>query len=118
MSRILAPVTSCPIEFMTEQSEQSRPIILVGENDQSFYSEDTVAASWAKANHFTGKCGDILIVPDNDGMVSKVYLGFGDGNDVFAIGNLFKQLPEGDWHFEHLPGKCPQPLFGTCSGKL
>ena len=116
MSRILAPVTSCPIEFMTEQSEQSRPIILVGENDQSLFSEDTVAASWAKANHFTGKCGDILIVPDNNGMVSKVYFGIGDGNDVFAIGSLFKQLPEGDWHFEHLPENALNLFLGLALG--
>ena len=116
MSRILAPITPCPIEFMTERSGQSHPIILVGENDQSFFSEDTVAATWAKANHFTGKCGDILIVPDNDGTVSKVYLGFGDGNDVFAIGNLFKQLPEGDWHFEHLPENALNLFLGLALG--
>ena len=43
MSRILAPITSCPIEFTTEQSEHSHPIILVAENDESFASEDPVA---------------------------------------------------------------------------
>ena len=110
MSRILAPITSCPIEFTTEQSEHSHPIILVAENDESFASEDPVAGSWAKANHFIGKSGDILVVPDNDGTASRAYLGAGDGSDAFITGNLFKQLPEGEWHFANLPEN-PLNLF-------
>ena len=116
MSRILAPITSCPIEFTTEQSEHSHPIILVAENDESFASEDPVAGSWAKANHFTGKSGDILVVPDNDGTASRAYLGVGDGSDAFITGNLFKQLPEGEWYFANLPENPLNLLLGLGLG--
>lgn len=103
MSQLLCPTTLCPVEFTATRSTKSRAIILVKEGEKQYFADKPRVNSWVEANHFTGKNGQILLVPDDNGEPAKVFFGLGAGTDQFITGNLPGSLPEGEWHFENLP---------------
>lgn len=103
MSDFLSTVTACPIEFSTSPSTNSRPVVIVKENDEATFCQDPVISAWVKANNFSGKCGEALMIPDKNGDVEKILFGIGNGHEAFPTGKLTKFLPEGEWHFENLP---------------
>lgn len=99
----ISDFTSCPIEFTAKELSDSRAVLLVQERNVEVFSGDPFLAGWAQCNHFTGKNGEILMVPDKQGNIKRVLFGVGDGIDNFISGKLFKALPHGNWHFENLP---------------
>ena len=59
------------------------------------------AAVWAAAHDFTGKPGQLLIVPGPDGAPDHALLGVGDGAvDRMAGRALAARLPAGDWSLD------------------
>ncbi|HEV2081639.1 MAG TPA: leucyl aminopeptidase family protein [Brevundimonas sp.] len=59
------------------------------------------AAAWAAANDFTGKPGQVLIVPGSSGTPDHALLGVGEGDvDPMAGRPLTAKLPAGDWRLE------------------
>ncbi|WP_137389110.1 leucyl aminopeptidase family protein [Rhodoligotrophos defluvii] len=60
------------------------------------------ARSWAKAQDFGGKAGQLVLVPNRVGGMEAVLYGLGstaDGYDPFAPGKLASQLPPGVYRF-------------------
>lgn len=58
-------------------------------------------AAWANLNRFTGKAGDVLLMPDQAGEgMASVLLGTGDGSTPLCAGALAKQLPAGVYRLE------------------
>ena len=102
MSAKISPYTTCPIEFTTEQANDSRAIWLVAEGNTKLFANDPFLEQWSKINNFSGKAGEFVVVPNAHGQVDKILFGIGDGSDPFISGNLFKALPQGHWHFENL----------------
>lgn len=116
MSNLLSSITTCPVEFSTSRSAKSRSIVLVKQDDNVACYQDDVIREWARANHFTGQCGQTLVVPNQNGHIAKVLFGIGKGNDPFITGKLAKILPEGDWHFENLPDDAFNHFLGLGLG--
>lgn len=116
MSRLLFPTTLCPVEFTTGRSAKSRAIILVKEDETQYLAGNPQVSTWAKANQFTGKSGQILLVADKNGEPAKVFFGLGAGNDPFITGKLSGILPDGEWHFENLPEHSFNLFLGLALG--
>ncbi len=74
------------------------PVILVSPDEVETELEglDAKQAQWARANGFSGKQDQILLLPGEDGSLIKVLAGTGDKPiDPFIAGNLPKTLPDG-----------------------
>jgi leucyl aminopeptidase len=64
-------------------------------------ARDGAAAAWAAAHDFTGKPGQVLIVPGPDGAPDHVLLGVGDtAVDPMAGRALAAKLPAGVWRLD------------------
>ncbi|MGI9413864.1 MAG: leucyl aminopeptidase family protein [Hyphomicrobiales bacterium] len=62
-------------------------------------------AAWVKANGFTARSGETLLLPGDDGDLARVLFGLGgadgaDGLDGFLPGRLSGDLPDGIYAFE------------------
>ena len=85
--------------FSSEES--TIPIYLVDQlNWQDLLPEGQFAGRWARANGFAGKAGDVLIVPDNTGIIDQVVAGWEPDSDRFALARILHRLPPGDYHIE------------------
>ena len=51
--------------------------------------------AWLTATGFKPDLGAVALIPDEHNALSRVVLGLGQGNDVWATGNLAKSLPRG-----------------------
>ena len=63
---------------------------------------DGAEAAWARANDFTGKAGQVLMLPGADGGISGALFGAGDALDPMGVRALAAKLPEGLWRLEGL----------------
>jgi len=59
-------------------------------------------AAWAAANAFTGKAGQVLLVPDETGTLSEVLFGAGKIFDPGSVRALAAKLPAGIYRLEGL----------------
>ena len=62
-------------------------------------------AAWADANDFTGKAGQVLLLPGADGAVAAALLGVGEAFDPISARALPGRLPAGLWRLEGLEAK-------------
>ncbi|WP_455477144.1 leucyl aminopeptidase family protein [Bartonella sp. B41] len=88
------------INFTSTRINNSCPIFLVNPEILSDLSFNEATVTWMKVNDFSGKAGQMLFVPHQDGHLKKVLFGLGDSTDSFITGLLAKQLPTGNWHLE------------------
>jgi leucyl aminopeptidase len=65
-------------------------------------------AAWAKANGFSGKAGQLLLVPDESGTVTEALFGIGETFDPFSVRGLTPRLPHGDWRLEGVTGEAAE----------
>jgi len=65
-------------------------------------------AAWAEANGFTGKTGQLLIVPGDDGAAVEALFGAGETFDPMTARSLQTRLPAGDWRMEGVEGEAAQ----------
>ncbi|WP_447910881.1 leucyl aminopeptidase family protein [Brevundimonas bullata] len=65
-------------------------------------------AVWAEANGFTGKTGQLLIVPGDDGAAVEALFGAGETFDPMTARSLPTRLPAGDWRMEGVEGEAAQ----------
>ncbi len=63
------------------------------------------AAVWAEANSFTGKAGQLLIVPGDDGAASEALFGAGEVFEPMSARSLPTRLPAGDWRLDGVDGE-------------
>ncbi len=57
-------------------------------------------AAWARANDFTGKAGQMLLLPGSDGAATGALFGAGDAFDPMSARALPAKLPEGLWRLD------------------
>ena len=62
-------------------------------------------AAWAKAHEFTGKAGQLLILPGADGAPAGALFGAGEGFDPMSVRALAAKLPDGVWRLEGVDGE-------------
>jgi leucyl aminopeptidase len=76
-----------------------RPVHLVPADGLGAAPISNIHRKWAEANGFTGKAGQLLILPDTDGNAVGALLGQGDAieRSALAVGRLAKELPDGAW---------------------
>ncbi len=91
-------------------TDTATPIHVIGSDDldQSLSQLDQGTTQWAGANGFTGRLGQVLTVPGDNGELAAVLAGYGDEaarrRDRFQLGALAGTLPKGDYRFaEGLP---------------
>ena len=58
------------------------------------------AATWLGVTGYAAKTGEVALVPDPDGGIARVLVGFGSGRDVppLIVGKLPAALPPGAYH--------------------
>lgn len=64
------------------------------------------AAAWAKANGFTGKAGQVCILPGDDGSIAGALYGLGAegaGRERYPLARAADALPEGVWKIANAP---------------
>lgn len=61
-----------------------------------------VWGAWARANDFTGKAGQVLLLPGSDDGISGALFGAGEAFDPMTARALAAKLPEGLWRLEGL----------------
>ncbi len=58
------------------------------------------AAAWAGASDFSGKKGQLLLVPDEAGALAEILFGAGDAFDPMTVRGLPARLPTGTYRLE------------------
>ncbi|WBU56910.1 leucyl aminopeptidase family protein [Paracoccus sediminicola] len=92
-------------EFAAD-AHTARPIWLV--RDSLPEGLDADARSWASASGFSGKQGQICLLPDGAGGLGGALVGIGPNTarparQRFALAKAASALPEGDWRIESWP---------------
>jgi leucyl aminopeptidase len=85
-------------DLLTTEDEGARPVRTVPRDAPV----DGVWGAWARSNDFTGKAGQLLLLPCSDDGVSGALFGAGDAFDPMTARALAARLPEGLWRLEGL----------------
>jgi leucyl aminopeptidase len=64
---------------------------------------------WLKATGFTGREGDLVLVPGNGDTLSAAVLGLGPGRDPHALAQFSERLPPGFYSLGIMPEECSGP---------
>ncbi|MCV6546566.1 MAG: leucyl aminopeptidase family protein [Cohaesibacter sp.] len=87
-------MTSTPIHFVTGNQAQ-----------EALSQCGPMTKAWAKANDFTGKKGQLCLVPGQDGTIKQVLFGLGDDQKAkispLQAGSLPTKLPVGHYHYDN-----------------
>ncbi len=60
-------------------------------------------AAWLKSSGFTGKEGELRLVPDASGALACAVLGLGKATDALALAAFSESLPAGAYRFDDVP---------------
>lgn len=74
------------------------------------------AASWAKANGFVARKGQLCLVPGSKHNVEAVLYGLGNSPTVMDTARLARLLPQGDYRFQHGVQDLELATLGWCLG--
>ena len=85
-------------DLLTADGEGALPVRIVMRDAPL----DGAEAAWARAHDFTGKAGQVLLLPGADGAVAAALLGAGETFDPMSASALPVRLPEGLWRLEGL----------------
>ncbi|CAN7291216.1 leucyl aminopeptidase family protein [Brevundimonas sp. LjRoot202] len=85
-------------DLLTTDGEGALPVRIVMKDAPL----DGAEAAWARAHDFTGKAGQVLLLPGADGAIAAALLGAGDTFDPMSARALPVRLPEGLWRLEGL----------------
>ena len=88
-------------DVLTADATGALPVRVVG-RDAALQGAE---AAWAAANDFTGKAGQLLVLPGADGAVSGALFGAGDRFDPMAARALAARLPAGLWRLDGVDGE-------------
>ena len=91
-------------DLLIAASDSARPVRVVTQG-QALTGK---AAAWAEANGFTGKAGQLLIVPGDDGAAAEALFGAGETFDPMMARSLPTRLPAGDWRLEGVESDAAQ----------
>ncbi|WP_291834607.1 M17 family metallopeptidase [Brevundimonas sp.] len=88
-------------DVLTADATGALPVRVVGKDAVLGGAE----AAWAAANDFTGKAGQLLVLPGADGAVAGALFGAGDRFDPMAARGLAARLPAGLWRLDGVDGE-------------
>jgi len=88
-------------DLLIAASDSARPVRLVKAGQELTGK----SAAWAEANGFTGKAGQLLIVPGDDGAAAEVLFGAGEAFEPMTARSLPTRLPAGDWRLDGVEGE-------------
>jgi len=88
-------------DILTADVAGARPVQVVGRDG----ALKGVEAAWARANDFTGKAGQLLLLPGADGEVAGALFGAGEALDPMTARSLPARLPGGLWRLEGVDGE-------------
>ena len=85
-------------DLLTADAQGALPVRIVRKDEPV----EGVWGAWARANDFTGKAGQLLLLPCSDDGLSGALFGAGDAFDPMGVRALSAKLPEGLWRLEGL----------------
>ncbi|MBW8303692.1 MAG: leucyl aminopeptidase family protein [Brevundimonas sp.] len=85
-------------DLLTADAEGALPVRIVRKDEPV----EGVWGAWARANDFTGKSGQVLLLPCSDDGLSGALFGAGEAFDPQTVRALAGKLPEGLWRLEGL----------------
>lgn len=88
-------------DLLIAASDAARPVRVVAQG-QALSGRQ---AAWAEANGFTGKAGQLLIVPGDEGAAVEALFGAGEAFEPMSARSLPTRLPAGDWRLEGVEGE-------------
>ena len=88
-------------DLLTADATGALPVRVVGRD----VALDSAEAAWAKSNDFTGKAGQLLVLPGTDGAISGALFGAGERFDPLSARALSARLPAGLWRLEGVEGQ-------------
>lgn len=101
------PVSANRVALLDQQTADSRPIWLVTPDSLLNSGFPQATLSWAKANGYKGKAGQLLTVANTEGEITGALFGIEpvdkdqSGEGFMIGGKLARLLPAGDWHIEN-----------------
>ncbi|MNU53471.1 Cytosol aminopeptidase [compost metagenome] len=87
-------------DLLIAASDSARPVRVIAQG-QALTGK---AAAWAEANNFTGKAGQLLILPGDDGAAGEALFGAGEVFEPMSARSLPTRLPAGDWRLDGVEG--------------
>lgn len=108
-----------PVTLTNKPTGTALPVHMVTAETFQDLRLDVSHAAWAKANGFSGKEGQLLVLPGKDGLAAGALFGApvdGNGFASLATGALARQLPEGDWYFAAAPEHPDLAALGVILG--
>ena len=93
-------------DLLIAASDAARPVRLVAQGE----ALTGKSAVWAAANGFTGKAGQLLIVPGDDGAPLEALFGTGETFEPMSARSLPTRLPAGDWRLEGVEGEAASQI--------
>src|SRR5690606_6303998 len=88
-------------DLLTTDAEGALPVHIVRQGE----AVEGVWAAWARANDFTGKAGQLLLLPCSDDGVSGALFGAGERFDPMSARALAARLPAGLWRLQGVEGE-------------
>lgn len=84
-------------QLVTSTDTHTVPIIPLTENGLKSWLTDQPEPMkrWCNTQHFEAKPGSFILIPAKDGTLERVLCGITDEPDLWALGDLPTQLPEG-----------------------
>ena len=83
-------------DVLTADADGALPVRLVGKDAPLAGAE----ASWARAHDFTGKTGQLLVLPGEGGAAAGALFGTGERLDPMSARALGEKLPDGLWRLD------------------
>lgn len=89
---------SCAV-FYGLKSTQAIPLFLLSQGDfeKKRESFSAVERNAFTSQQFKGKPGQVCLIYNADGLVSRAYVGSGENNQILAMANAATRLPPGAW---------------------
>ena len=91
-------------ESLVTRAAGSLPVHIVRKDGPLDGLGDAATAAWAGAHDFTGKTGQLLVLPGGDGKLAGALFGAGDSFDPSSARGLAARLPAGLWRLEGVNG--------------
>jgi leucyl aminopeptidase len=88
--------------FTSETSGHPIPIVVVPQNHFSDWlaAQTTATKEWLSATQFHGEAGNMRLIPDATGNISRVICCVTEKDNLWGVGNLPFTLPEGIYTFD------------------
>lgn len=85
--------------FATDKAGDATPIeaVLADQFSHWFDQQDQTTQNWVNETGFKAKSGEVIVVPDQNGVATRVLLGMASSDDVLQFGRLPYRLRQGPY---------------------